>query len=452
MGTFDGIQIGATGLGAQRRGVETAGQNIANVNTEGYTRQRVDITADSGPITPAFHSTWTASGLGVRSVEVSRLRDAFVDNRARDETALAGELGVRSQAYESIERIFNEPSDTGLNAVLSDFLSAWDDLANAPGDIGARTQVVERGVTLADDINQIARALEGLQDANRTKLETAIAQVNADAAQVAELQEAIMSAGAAGTNANELRDQRDLLLERISTAVGGTVRHEDDGTATLFVGGTAIVRGDRAYELQVPAGDPAEVRWALGDRPATVGGEARGLLDVVNTVIPGYLDDVGLVADGMQQLVNDAHQGGYDRNGDPGLAFFVGTGVDLAVNQSLRDDPGLVAASGVASPTGNLDGSVAREIAAMEGMGTDYRELIVGLGVQSQTAQRRVQLQDNVVAQVRAEQEAANGVNLDEELSDLVRFQRAYEASSRFISAVDEILNTLINGTGVVGR
>lgn len=452
MGTFDGIQIGSTGLGAQRRGVETAGQNIANVNTEGYTRQRVDITADSGPITPAFHSTWSAGGLGVRSVEVSRLRDAFIDSRARAESALAAELGTKAQAYTAIERIFSEPSDTGLSSVLTDFLAAWDDLANQPGDVGARTQVIERGVTLAADVGRIAAALEGLQDANRTALVADIAQVNADAAQVAKLQEAIMSARAAGTNANELQDQRDLLLERIVAKVGGTVRHEEDGTATLLVGGTALVRGSTAATLRVDeAGDGTRtVVWTLDGRAAPMGGEASGRLHVVNELIPRYLTDVAGMAQQLKGAVNDLHTAGHDRNGDPGLEFFVGDGWELAVNPDVRADPAKVAASGV--PGANLDGSNAQALAGLVGLDTTYRELVVGLGVESQSAQRRQQLQENVVAQVRAEQESANGVNLDEELSDLVRFQRAYEASSRFISAVDEILDTLINGTGRVGR
>jgi len=450
VGSFDGIQIGSTGLHAQRRGVETAGQNIANVNTAGYTRQRVDITADSGPVTPAYHSTWSGGGLGVRSVEIARLRDAFVDNRARDETALAARLGATSRAYGSIERIFSEPSDTGLSAVLADFLASWDDLANDPGDIGARTQVVERGVTLASDINQITASLEGMQDANRTSLEALISQVNTDAAQVATLQEAIMSANAAGINANELLDERDLLLEALTSRVGGTVRHEADGTATLFVDGTALVRGSRSVDLAVQeTAGSSDVVWALDGRAATTGGEAAGLLHVINDIVPDFLGKVADIGAALAAEVNAAHLAGFDLDGDPGVAFFVHGAGGLAVNATVADDPRRVAASSVA---GSLDGSVAQDIAGLVGTDGSYRELIVELGVKSQSAQRRVQLQDNVVAQVRAEQESAAGVNLDEELSDLVRFQRAYEASSRFISAVDEILDTLINGTGRVGR
>ncbi|HEX4977133.1 MAG TPA: flagellar hook-associated protein FlgK, partial [Nocardioides sp.] len=356
-------------------------------------------------------------------------------------------------AYATIERIFDEPTDTGLSSVLGDFLAAWDDVANQPADVGARTQVVERGVTLANDIGELAAALGSLRDATRTDLEATIAQVNADSAQVAALQETIMAARAAGTDASELLDQRDLLLERITTAVGGTVRYEDDGTATLYLGGTALVRADRSAELVVQtAGDgDVTVAWSLDGRPASpLGGEASGLVQVVNDVIPGYLADLEAFGRTVRDQVNAVHTTGFDLAGAAGVPFFVGDGAAIEVNPALRADPRLLAASGL--PGGNLDGSKAQELASLVGIDGTYRELVVGLGVRSQAAQRRAQLQEGVVAQVRAEQESASGVNLDEELSDLVRFQRAYEASARFITAVDQLLDTLINGTGRVGR
>jgi flagellar hook-associated protein 1 len=451
VGTFNGIQIGATGLGAQRRGVETAGQNISNVNTDGYTRQRVDITADSGPITPAFHSTWPASGLGVRSVEVSRLRDAYIDQRVRDSAATGADLDTRAAAFRSIERVFAEPSDTGLSSVLADFLAAWDDLANQPGDAGARTQVIERGVTLANDIGEVASALDALREANRTELVATVQQVNAAAAQVAMLQETIMSARAGGTNANELLDQRDLLLERITTAIGGTVHHEPDGTATVFLGSMALVRGATATTLQVTevAGRDTVV-WSTGPEAAT-GGKVAGLQFVVNDLLPEYQGIVAGFGDTVLAQVNLVHEAGFDQQGQPGIPFFVGAGSEIRVNPDLLGRPDRVAASGVGDPldpTPNLDGSRALELAGLRDIDLAYREMIVGLGVRSQAAQRRSHVQADVINRVRSEQEAANGVNLDEELSDLVRFQRAYEASARFISVVDELLDTLINRTG----
>ena len=450
MGTFDGIQIGSTGLHAQRRGVETAGQNIANVNTQGYSRQRVDITPDAGPVTPAFFSTWDGTGLGVRSVEIERLRSAFVDQRVREELSRQSELTTLAGSFRSIESIFNEPSDTGLSAVLADFLAGWDDVANQPGDVGARSQLVERATTLAGDIRQLQSSLLALQANEQTRISATVDQVNADAAQVAKLNEAIISAQAAGLNANELYDQRDLLLEGIVQKVGGTVRNEPDGTATLFLGGAALVRDKTSTTMRVEeVGGVTSVVWALDGRPAQTAGEVGGLLTTVNDIIPDHLAQIDGVATTLMGSVNALHTTGFDRNGDPGLDFFVMGVNGIELNAAIAADPDLVAAANAAN---TLDGSIAQQIAGLTGTDDGYREMIVRLGVSSQNAARRVQLQDAVVGQVRGEQEAASGVNLDEELSDLVRFQRAYEASSRFISSVDEMLNTLINQTGRVGR
>ena len=450
MGTFDGIHIGSTGLAAQRRGVEIAGQNIANVNTEGYTRQRVQMTPDAGPVTPAFHSSWSGTGLGIRSVEFTRLRDLFVDRRMREELSAQADLQVRTDAYRAIESLIREPSDTSLSAVLADFLAGWDDVANRPDDIAARAQLVERGRTLAGDINNLRSSLEALQANEVSKLEATVSSVNADAAQVAALQDTILTARAAGMNANELMDQRDLLVQRLASATGGSARYEDDGTVTFFVGGSPLVRGRDAFALATQqTGTTTEVVWPLDGRPAELGGKLGALSETANVLIPDHIAQIDAVATRLMDDVNAVHVTGFDQDGNPGVPFFTTGPGGLAVDPAIVSDPRLVAASGAA---GTLGGSVAAQLAGLQGIDQEYREMVVRLGVSSQSSQRRLQLQDAVVSQVGGEQEASNGVNLDEELSDLVRFQRAYEANSRFISAVDDLLNTLVNGTGRVGR
>ena len=450
MGTFDGLQIGSTGLAAQRRGVEVAGQNIANVNTPGYTRQRVEITADAGPVTPAIHSTWDGAGLGVRSAEVLRLRDALIDRRMREELASHGQLDESRRALASIERAFGEPSDSGVASLLTEFYAAWDDLANRPDDVAARTQVIERGRSLATGLADLRNAVERVGDDAAVRAEALVGEVNAIAAEVAALQGTLKNAVASGLGANELLDQRDALLEQLSERVGGTAQLDEDGTVTYFVGGMALVRGSNVNEIALTevAGQPA-ITWVADGRAVDVAGRAAGLLEAANETVPRYLADVDDVAADLMSAVNALHTAGFDRNGSVGLDFFVTGPNGLQVNPLIAADPALVAASSVA---GTLDGGVALAVAALEGTDGAYRDLVVRLGVESQSAAKRLNLQDGVVGRVRAEEQAAHGVNLDEELSDLVRFQRAFEASSRFISAVDELLDVLVNATGRVGR
>lgn len=450
MGTFDGIQIGSSGLQAQRRGVEVAGQNIANVNTPGYTRQRLSITADAGPVTPAIHSTWDGTGLGVRSVEIARLRDQFLDRRAMEEGTRHAELVELADTLSSIERIFAEPSDTALSATIADFVAAFDDVANRPDDISARAQLLERARTLATSINQIDRSLSNMVELSGAKVDAMVAEVNTMAKQVAMLQDTIQSATASGVNANELRDQRDALIEQITDRVGGTVRNEDDGTVSLFLGGAALIRGNQSYPIEATrTGATLDIVWPKDGRSVVLAGASKGMLATANEVLPRYRSDLAAFSTSLKDQINAVHATGYDLDGNPGLDVFVAGPNGLEVNAVLAGDPRKVAAS--ATP-GTLDGSVAAKIAGLEGLNAPYRQMIVRLGVESQSATRRVQLQDAVVKQVDLERESASGVNLDEELTDLVRFQRAYEANSRFISAVDDLLNTLVNGTGRVGR
>lgn len=450
MGTFDGIQIGSTGLAAQRRGVEVAGQNIANVNTVGYTRQRVEIVPDSGPVTPAIHSTWSGTGLGVRSHEVLRMRDAFIDRRVREELTTRGELAESQHTLAAIERVFGEPGDNGVSALLADFYASWDDLANRPDDIAARTQVAEHGRSLTIGLNDLRAAVQRVADDAVVRLDGLVGEVNAMAAEVAALQDTILSAVASGNPANELLDQRDALLEKLAERVGGTTHAEDDGTVTLFVGGIALVRGNRANPLElVDVAGTAVVQWTADGRPADVGGRAAGMLEAVNETVPRYVAELDTIAADLAATVNAVHATGFDRNGVAGGPFFVTGPGGIAVNPAILADPQLIAA---ASAPGTLDGSVALAIAGLEGTDDGYRDLVVRLGVEAQAANKRLSLQNDVVSRVRAEEQAAHGVNLDEELADLVRFQRAYEASSRFISAVDELLNVLVNATGRVGR
>lgn len=450
MGTFDGIQIGSSGLQAQRRGVEVAGQNIANVNTEGYTRQRLGITADVGPVVPAIHSTWNGSGLGVRSVEVARLRDQFLDRRAMEEGTQHAELTELADMLSSIERVFGEPSDTALSATVSEFVAAWDDLANRPDDHAARAQIIERGRTLVTAINQADRSLGELADLATAEVGALTAEVNSMAKQVAELHDTIRSALSSGVNANELLDQRDALVEQITDRVGGNVVRQEDGSVSIFLGGAALVRGNQAYAIDATtSGGTTDIVWRQDGRSASVSGAAKGMLASANEVVPRYQAQIGDFRTALTDQINSIHTTGYDLDGNPGLAFFVNGPNGIEVNAAIAADPRKVAAS--AAP-GTFDGSIAAQIAGVEGLDSDYREMIVRLGVESQSASRRVQLQAAVVKQVDLERDSASGVNLDEELTDLVRFQRAYEANSRFISAVDDLLNTLVNGTGRVGR
>jgi len=268
---------------------------------------------------------------------------------------------------------------------------------------------------------------------------------------VAELNARIQSAVSGGFSPTDLMDQRDLLVNKLAERVGVTIRPGEAGATDVFVDGTALVRGVRAEHLQVDfTAGTAEVRWEKDDAPARMGGDVGGMLQTINDVVPRYRAGLTDVTTRLANEVNALHTTGYDRSGTLGVAFFALGPTGLSVSSVITGDPSKIAASGV--PGGGLDGSQAAKIAELTGADVDYRDLVVRLGVEAQTANRRVDIQSAITAQIDAARESEAGVNLDEEMTNMLAYQHAYEAAARMMSAVDQALDTLINRTGLVGR
>lgn len=453
MSNFSGLTIGLSALLAQRKAIEVTGQNLANVNTEGYSRQRVSLTSDSGPVTPAIFARYEGSGLGVRSGVVDRLRDRFLELRGYQEHAADQRLQQVAGALAKVEGTFGEPSDTGLATQLADFWAGWDDVANRPDDLAARSQLLERAETLASSFRRADADLEGLWSTTLEQTSAVVAEVNSIAARVAELNSTIQAAVGSGLNANDLMDQRDRLIGQLSDRVGVTVRPGEANTTDVFVGGTALVRGTRSETLEVQvAPGPSQVvtvNWSKDGLPATTSGQVGGMLDALDDIIPRYRAALTSLASDTLTATNTAHATGFDLNGAAGGAFFVVGPDGLEVSAAVAGDPRLVAASATA---GTFDGSVAAQLAATTAPDATYRQLVVGLGVEAQSANRRVQIQSAITTEVDASRESEAGVNIDEEMTQLMAFQHAYQAAARFVTTVDETLDLLINGTGRVGR
>jgi flagellar hook-associated protein 1 FlgK len=459
--TFSGLSTALSSLYAQRRGMDVTGQNVANANTDGYTRQRVDLQSVGPAATPAIYATPNTTGDGVQVGGVARLQDVFLENRGRVEHAQGAYLNEQKQVYASVEQALSEPGDNGLQSQLSAFWSAWHDLANTPGDAAARTQLIERGGTVANSLHSTSGTLAELWSATREQLDVAAADVNGTAAQVAKLNQAIVRAGQADLPTNELADQRDQLVMHLAELTGATVVPHSDGAVDVLLTGAPLVTGGTARTVEAvgarrladQAGGPAALRWTDTTTPVTVvSGQVASTLETLSTTLPRYTAALDTVAATLASTVNAQHAAGFERSGTPGGAFFTGT--TAATITVALTDPDQVAAAG--TPGGTLDGGNADLLAglAVAAGGPDpvYRQLVVDVGVATQTVNRRADIQSTVTTAVDAARQGESGVNLDEEMTNMLTYQRAYEAASRVINAIDESLDTLINHTGLVGR
>lgn len=451
---FHGLSIGLSSLLAQRRAIEVTGHNLANVATPGYSRQRVELHSDAGPITPALHSVYRGTGSGVQSGSITRMRDQFLELRGYQEHAELAHARQLQSTLSRIEAAFGEPSDTGLGAQLADFWAGWDDVANRPDDIAARAQLLERASTLASSFARMDSTLTTLAASTTEQLEAVVAEVNAAATRIADLNATIQSAVNSGLNANDLMDQRDVLVSRLAERVGVTVRPAESGTLDVYVGGTALVRGTTAEALRVDrlAQDRVQVSWVKDGLAAVVSGSTGAMQDTVNGAVPGAREQLGQIVRSLHDETNRVHgppqdpldpPHAFDLDGNPAVGFFhLDADGRLWVNPTVAADPRRVAAAGEA---GTLDGSKARELASSTATDAAYRELVVRVGVHTQSMNTRVEIQAAITQQVDAAREAESGVNLDEEMTNLIAYQHAYDAAARFVRAVDEMLATLVN-------
>ncbi len=454
MSDFFGLRIGTSALLAHRRALDVAGHNLANVNTEGYSRQRLSLAAEAGPSGSALFARWAKDGQGVRVLGVDRLRDTFLETRGHQEHGTGANLSKMRDTLDRIELAVGEPSDNGIASQLSSFLNAWDDVANRPDDLGARAALIERGKIVTAGFQALDATLATQRGQVVTDIKGLVSEVNTIAGRVADLNRSIQVAVVANQPSSDLMDQRDLLVMQLADKIGVSTRPSDNGTVDVFLGGVALVRNDRVETLRVDvASTPAQTVSIVGNTwnvPAAAGGAAAGMLTAANDTIPRYRADFSAAATTMMNEVNAIHATGFALDGSAGQPFFLSTATGVQVNPAIAADPRLVAAS--ASATASRDGSVAARIAGVTGAADSYRSTVVNLGVESQSVARRDEIQQVITGQVDAARQGESGVNIDEEMANLVGIQRAYEAAARFVTAVDQALETLIKGTGLVGR
>jgi flagellar hook-associated protein 1 FlgK len=457
--TFSGISGALSALQAQRRGLDVTGQNIANANTEGYSRQRVMMESKGASVTPAIWSASNGVGDGVNVSDVERVRNEFLEGRGRAEHAKNSYLTNQAQVYAQLEASFGEPSDTGLQMQMAELWTSFDDVANNTSVSGSasRTTLIEKAATLADGLNNAHDALSSQWASRRGQLVAHVDDVNTTAATIANLNDTIRRATAAGLPVNELADKRDGYVMHLAEVAGATANARDDGTVDLYLDGSSLVSGNSSRRLQLTGAgrladqgaDPVRLSFTDTGNPATVAGTMGSVGDALSTVLPEYAASLDDVAAKLAGTVNTVHAAGYGRDGVTGRPFFSGTTAStIAVAIS---DPDHVAAS--SSATATLDGSNADKLArlgtAPGGPDTAYRQMIAKLGVASQAVTRRSEIQGSITEQSDAARTSESGVSLDEEMTNLLSYQRAYEAASRVISTVDSVLDVLINRMAV---
>ena len=427
--TYTGLQTALSGLQAAQAAIATTGENIANANTAGYTRQTVQTAATAPLKIPAYtlQGGGAQLGTGVTVTNVSRIRNQFLDVQFRAQNTTSSSANSNASELGQVQTAVNEPSDSGLQNVMSKFWGAWSSLANAPTNPAAQQAVVDAGQTLASTFNSVTAQMQTVQSQaaqQYTALTGANGQVQQDAQGIATLNSQISQATQAGISPNTLLDQRDKLLDDLSGLAQISVSSGSNGAVSVNFG-----------DASSPLVSGSTVTWPQ-TLSSAAGGQLGSLLNMSSSTGPvgQYIASLDSVAGQVINSVNALQ---------PSSPFFSGTtagtiavsGTAATVQASSSSTSGADMAQGVANlANGAPDQSYAAFVAQ------------VGDGVQA--SQSTQSTQQAVLTAVSNQRQSVSGVSLDEEMTNLIQFQQAYQASARVMNAINSTLDTLINGVG----
>jgi flagellar hook-associated protein 1 len=431
---FMGLQTSLRGLLAEQRSLDVTSHNIANANTEGYSRQEAVLQAtDALALPPAGQL-----GSGVDVTTYKRIRDSFLDLQYRAQAMQVGAGTTRTNALDQAELRLAEPGDNGISARLNSFWSSWSDFANAPESGAARQALVEDAHTLVSAINDLDSGLKTVAGQAADELATVTGnggELQQIGRELAGLNGAIRDAQAVGGQPNDLLDRRDLLLDKLSGLAQVSVADNGSGSIRVTVGGAGA-----------PLVDGSTLTWPP---PAmtSAGGKIGALMDLSSPTgtIASYRGDLATFAQALTTRVNAIYQPA------AGVNFFAydSPTSTLSVNSA-------VTATSVRAGSGAIaDNSAARALSELRGTagGPDelYAQLVTRIGTEVADARRSTLNATALSDSLEARRQSTAGVSLDEEMTNLIRFQRGYQAAARAMSTTDEMLDVLINRTGRVG-
>ncbi|MCK6258680.1 flagellar hook-associated protein FlgK [Fictibacillus sp. KIGAM418] len=487
--TFHGLETARRGMTTQQYALQVTGQNIANANTTGYSRQRVNFTQTEPYPAPAMNRPQVPGqmGTGVQAGSIQRVREGYLDQQFRGENNKYGYWSAKSEAMEKMEDIMNEPSDNGLSKTMDRFWQSLQDLSVHPEDSGARSVVLQRGTAVAETFNYLSNSLTSIQKDIGSQLDTTVLEANSLLTQINGLNKQIGEIEPHKYLPNDLYDQRDALVDKLSQIVNISVEKVGSGGQSLDMAegkytiklldkngtaiGTLVDGSDTSKVNEIKAvlssdkSSLTSLTLKTGEDLAgtDMSGRLQGLKDSLKTDYPDMIKKLDNMASGFVAEFNRLHSGGYglDSNSpstNTGKNFFSGsTASDIKVILTNRND--VAAGSGGYSGDGGNALKLANvknsslpyggETTSLQGY---YEGAIGKMAVDSQEAAR---LADNSLVlsdSVENRRQSVSGVSIDEEMTNLIQFQHAFNAAARNITVVDEMLDKIINGMGVGGR
>jgi flagellar hook-associated protein 1 len=467
LGLFGTLNLGARSLQTQQQGVEITGQNLANVSNAAYSRQRLEIQA-STPLPTRVGP----EGTGADVVAITQMRDTLLDQQIQGESSVTSFLQSQQTALQYAQAGVGEQlqgsastsgatsdvgSTGGLASDLSGLFNSFQDLSTTPSSLISRQAVIAQAQQLTAQFNGLDQRLTSINGQLNQSVQTDVASANQLLSDIAGLNHQIVGAEAGTGAANDLRDLRQQKIETLSQLANVHSSADASGNTNISLGGQLLVSGGSVQDtLQTYDGGGGQllVRTATAGTPVTLTGSSiAGTIDARDGALAALRNGVNTLASQLITQVNTAYRAGYDLNGNTGADFFTGTNAaNIGVNAALANDPSAFQASGVAGATGN--NQVVLALAQManatqsalgnQTFSQSYTATVTALGTALNTVNTQLADQKSVQEMLKTQRNSVSGVSVDEEMTNLVMFQRAFQASAHLVSVVDQMLGVVV--------
>lgn len=462
MGVGRLFDISVRTMSVYQRAISVASNNISNANNPDYSRQRVVLASEVSE---------KGMGTGVKVQDITRIKNDLLDTQVRTYQSSLSDADKRSAILKQVEAIIAEPSQSGLSNYMTEFFNSWDQLTTDPTSIQLRLNIIQKANQLSSRFKETLDGIAEVQNALQKEAGIQIEQVNSYLREISEINKNIYQSEAAGIKASDLKDQRDALIDKLSEIVNVTVQLNDYGTATVNVAGIqgADQSGYNQLELKIVNGQMRIVSKKDPNSIAFVnGGELFAISDLYSNKIPAYKTAYEDLANVFINKVNELHQSGQTliqgTNSSTGIPFFgdldsggnvVNAFVDgkIQINSSILNNPKNIAASDAANNDGN--GNIANKIARLadtkipelnnQTFLESYTTNLNNLGLEKVISDSKIESSGSVLQQLKNQKSSYSGVSLDEEMANVLKYQRSYDAAAKMVKIADQMLQTILN-------
>lgn len=445
--------MGVQSLEANQAALDATSNNIANANTPGYTREVAQFSENAQNLVGT-----TVEGGGVSLNGIQSVRDELLNLQIQQQTSQQSSADTESSSLQSVQTLFSTTGED-IASTLSAFSSSLAQLSASPTNAAAQQSVLTAGQNLAQSFNTTANGLTSAQSAADQQVTQTVAQINSLTQQIAQLNAQLSPTVASQQNGGTIQDQRDQLVQQLSTLTGISVTQSSNGEVITTGSGTPLVMGGQSYNLQTTTGSNGfqQVLGSNGNNitSAIQGGQLGGAIQVRDQIIPGFLNSLNTLASQFAASFNSAQEGGYDSNGTAGQAFFSvpsgSSGAAASMSVALTSGSQIaISADGSPGSNGNvanLSAALTNTLPSGQTPAGAYSNVIYQVGSAVSNANAQSTALSQSILQLTNQQSSVSGVSIDEETTNLIRYQTAYEAAARIVSTV-QALNTVVLNMG----